>query len=126
MLTARHWVKFTVMHVHVKPTAQRSSLLGMRCLLQERLQSTKLMFSVSFSFFEYPTGKMMSSSVEVADRTSLEVGVGFLPLMLNGESIIEDAEHQVSFWKWRWVILQCSVLVGICEIMIVTFRFHLF
>jgi len=72
VLTARHWVKFTVMHVHVKPTAQRSSLLG----------------------------KMMSSSVEVADRTSLEVGVGFLPLMLNGESIIEDAEHQVSLGRW--------------------------
>jgi hypothetical protein len=73
VLDARHWLKFTVMHLHVKPTAQRATILG----------------------------KMMSSNVDVLDKTSTEVGVGFLQLMPNGDAILEDKEHNVRVYGYE-------------------------
>jgi hypothetical protein len=73
VLSAQHWLKFTVMHLHVKPTAQRASILG----------------------------KMMSSSVEVLDKTSTEVGVGFLQLMPNGDAVLDDKEHSVRVYGFE-------------------------
>lgn len=72
VLRSHHWLKFTVMHLHVKPTAQRSSLLG----------------------------KMMSSNVDVMDKTSTEVGVGFLQLMPHADAILEDKEHNVRVYSF--------------------------
>lgn len=73
VLTPQHWLKFTVMHLHVKPTAQRASLLG----------------------------KMMSGSVEVADKTTTMVGLGFLQLMPAGEALLEDKEHAVRVYSFE-------------------------
>jgi hypothetical protein len=67
VVTPLHWLKFTVVHMHVKPTAQRASLLG----------------------------GIMRSSVEVKDKSSTDVGVGFLPLLPNNDALLEDTEHVV-------------------------------
>jgi hypothetical protein len=44
---------------------------------------------------------MMSSSVEVQDKTSTEVGVGFLQLMPNGDAVLEDKEHSVRVYGFE-------------------------
>ena len=67
VLSIKHWLKFTVMHLHVKPTAQRASILG----------------------------KMMSNTVDVLDKTSTEIGIGYLQLLPNNDNVIEDKEHIV-------------------------------
>ena len=73
VLGVQHWLKFTVMHLHVKPTKERASLLG----------------------------KMMNSNTEVQDKTSTEVGVGFLQVMPNGDAVIEDKEHLVKVFGFE-------------------------
>lgn len=73
IVTSRHWLKITVLHIHVKPNSQRGSLLN----------------------------SMMRSSVDtkqIADRAFTDVGVGFIPLMVNGESLIEDLDHNIKIY----------------------------
>lgn len=67
ILTARHWLKFTVYHVHVKAQNSRGSLLP----------------------------NMYRPSNEKADQESHELGTGFLPLMLDGDNLLSDQEHIV-------------------------------
>jgi hypothetical protein len=72
VLTARHWLKFTILHVHVKPQTNRGSILS--------------------NIIRSSIDKDMLSECDV-------VGVGYLPLLVNGENLLEDSEHLVGLFS---------------------------
>jgi hypothetical protein len=67
VLTSRHWLKFTAYHVHVKLQGGRNSILS----------------------------SIMRSSIDKLEHDSTVIGVGFLPLMYDGDALIPDEEHVV-------------------------------
>lgn len=70
VLTARHWLKFTVLHVHVKPQSNRGSLLS----------------------------NIIRSSIDRDMNECDVIGVGYLPLLVNGENMVEDADHTIGLF----------------------------
>eukprot|EP01038_Epipyxis_sp_PR26KG_P007484 gene7484-10199_t len=68
VLSNRHCIKFTVLHIHVKPTSGRTSIL---------------------------TSLIRSNNEKVVDQDATVLGIGLLPLMPNWDCLINDAEHVV-------------------------------
>ncbi len=66
-VTELHWLKFTVLHVHVKPQAKRGNLLQ----------------------------SIIRSAVEKENIDATEIGVGFLQILTNGNSLLDNIEHTV-------------------------------
>ncbi len=66
-----HWIKVTVQHIHVKPKVSggRVGLLG-----------------------------VLSSHEPVFEPDTIPIGVGFLPLLPNGSSLLPDREHIIAIY----------------------------
>ena len=65
VISSKHWLKFTVVHCHVKPIATRTNILS----------------------------NLIRPSVEKTLEDCIELGFGYLPIVTSGETLIEDSEY---------------------------------
>lgn len=69
ILTGRHWVKFTLQHIHVKQPVAKQSILS----------------------------SLIRTNNDKTEADIIDIGVAMLPLMANNAAILEDGDHLIQF-----------------------------